>query len=538
MHGQDRRVGPGIGRAVDRMHRIPRRDRADRVADSSRRPGRQPGSTAAPRTPGHRHHRRRTRHRSAAGRSPAGSPPSSAGAVLLVLAVVYLVDLLSTSGEIERNTTIAGVEVGGMTPEQATAALTAQAVPGVRQPMTVDVHGEPDALDPAAAGSDARRRRQPSQAAGTRSANPFVRLTSFFSSHRTAAVRAGRRRRAERVPGGVAAQTDLAPVEGEVAIDGVTGPHGAAGDRPQPAGAGGVDAVAAAWASGGPTALNGLVLPVDRRHRSGRPRSRSQAAAAEASTILSAPLKLTGAGCGDRGPGGRHRRRDHGRPGRRRRVHRRRRRRRHCERRSPTPSMPPRPHRPTPRISIVDDAPVISPSAPGPHGGLAGNRCRDRAGAAGAAARGRDRLRPGRARADHREGAGARDQGGHRRVHHRRLRRRVRREHQGRRREGQRRDRAAGRDLRAERVHRHPGHRSRATCRPRSSRRVRCRPRSAAASASSPPRCTTPRTSPGWATSPTPRTRSTSAATRRAGRRPSSTARSSWRSPTTTRPAC
>ena len=66
--------------------------------------------------------------------------------------MVYLVDLLSTSGEIERNTTVAGVEVGGMTPEQATAALTAQAVPAYKQPMTIDVHGVPTPIEPAAAG--------------------------------------------------------------------------------------------------------------------------------------------------------------------------------------------------------------------------------------------------------------------------------------------------------------------------------------------------------------------------------------------------
>src|SRR6185503_3066557 len=64
-----------------------------------------------------------------------------AGAVLLVLAVVYLVDLLATSGEIERNTTVAGIEVGGMTPEQAATTLTEQALPAYGQPMTVDVHG-------------------------------------------------------------------------------------------------------------------------------------------------------------------------------------------------------------------------------------------------------------------------------------------------------------------------------------------------------------------------------------------------------------
>src|SRR6476469_2377370 len=91
----------------------------------------------------------------AGGDGPAAAPPAraggrswgvigaiAAGALLLILAVVYLVDLLATSGEIDRNTTIAGVEVGGMTPEQATAALTAQALPAYSRAVTIDVHGE------------------------------------------------------------------------------------------------------------------------------------------------------------------------------------------------------------------------------------------------------------------------------------------------------------------------------------------------------------------------------------------------------------
>src|SRR6476619_51318 len=74
------------------------------------------------------------------------------GAVLLVLAVVYLVDLFASSGQIERRTTIAGVPVGGMTPDEAAAALSAAAVPLYGHVMTVDVHGEPVSVDPAAAG--------------------------------------------------------------------------------------------------------------------------------------------------------------------------------------------------------------------------------------------------------------------------------------------------------------------------------------------------------------------------------------------------
>ena len=47
--------------------------------------------------------------------------------------------------------------------------------------MTIDVHGEPTTIDPAAAGLTADVAATV-EAVGTRSANPFVRLTSYFTS--------------------------------------------------------------------------------------------------------------------------------------------------------------------------------------------------------------------------------------------------------------------------------------------------------------------------------------------------------------------
>jgi len=84
--------------------------------------------------------------RSAATRSGFGRARSwviGIGAGLLALAATYLIDLLLTSGEIERGTTVAGVDVGGLTPDEAVAALNAQVLPRYGRPVTVDVHGEP-----------------------------------------------------------------------------------------------------------------------------------------------------------------------------------------------------------------------------------------------------------------------------------------------------------------------------------------------------------------------------------------------------------
>ena len=182
-------------------------------------------------------------------------------AVFALLAAVYLVDLLTTSGEIERNTTIAGVEVGGLSPDQAAQALTAQAMPLYSVPMTVDVHGVPTQIDPAQAGLNADVAATV-ESLGTRSANPFVRLTSFFTSTDRPLADNVDETALTAVVQDIAAGTDLAPVEGAVSIEKakvvtVQPVIGRNLDVP-----GSVDAVTRAWMADGPGGVEGLVLPV------------------------------------------------------------------------------------------------------------------------------------------------------------------------------------------------------------------------------------------------------------------------------------
>jgi vancomycin resistance protein YoaR len=227
------------------------------------------------------------------GRSAGFIAAVGAGAVFVVLAVVYLFDLFSTSGELERNTTIAGVDVGGMTPDQAATILTEQAVSAYAQQVTVDVHGESTPIDPTAAGLTPDVPATIHEA-GTRSANPIVRLTSYFRSPELPLSVQVDDAALNTFLGGVAARTDLAPVEGEVVIEGTTvrTVEPVIGRNLEVSQA--ATAVVAAWESGGPTALQGLVLPVSATPVRAAP-AQVEAAAAEVDTILSAPLKLTGA---------------------------------------------------------------------------------------------------------------------------------------------------------------------------------------------------------------------------------------------------
>ena len=227
-------------------------------------------------------------------RSPGRIAAVVTGGVLALLAVIYLIDLLTTGGELERRTTIAGVEVGGLTPEQATATLQAQAVPAYHEPVTVDVHGVPTSIDPAAAGLTPDV-AVTVRAVGLRSANPFVRLTSFFgSTDLPLSVQIDFPALTGELAQ-LAAGTDLQPVEGGVTIDGSTvrtvEPIIGHSLRVPDAAA----AVSSAWESGGLGALHGLVLPVTSAPVRATPEA-VQAAAAEATAILSAPLVLTGTG--------------------------------------------------------------------------------------------------------------------------------------------------------------------------------------------------------------------------------------------------
>lgn len=216
------------------------------------------------------------------------------GGVFALLTAVYLVDLLSTSGTIERNTTVAGVDVGGLTPEEAAARLSAQAMPEYSAPMTVDVHGVPTTIDPAEAGLTADVAATV-EALGTRSANPFVRLSSFVTSTDRPLADHVDETSLTAVVEQIAAETDLAPVEGAVTIVDaqvvtVAPVVGRNLDVP-----GSVEAVTRAWIAGGPGGIEGLVLPVSSTPVRASAEKTEQAAA-EAATILSAPLTLTGAG--------------------------------------------------------------------------------------------------------------------------------------------------------------------------------------------------------------------------------------------------
>lgn len=214
----------------------------------------------------------------------------AAAFVILAVLGVYLVDLFATRGEIERGTRIAGVDVGGLTPAQATAALERELGPRFRQPVTVTVHGAEVTLDPQQAGLTADIDGAVA-AAGTRSGSPIERFSSFS---RTVDVPL-----TVRVDGDalttwaqqVADRTDVTAVDGSVERTGTTvrtvDPVVGRSLQVAPA----VGQIADAWRDGGPAALTGLALPATTEKV--RVSAAGVAAATkEAETVLAGPLTV------------------------------------------------------------------------------------------------------------------------------------------------------------------------------------------------------------------------------------------------------
>lgn len=101
------------------------------------------------------------------------------GFPLVLLASLYIADLVITSGKVPRGVSAAGVPLGGLTPDAAVQRLQDVVGPRVGQPVPVTL-GTTDAdVDPSSIGLTVDSRATVEQA-GTQPLNPITRLTSFL----------------------------------------------------------------------------------------------------------------------------------------------------------------------------------------------------------------------------------------------------------------------------------------------------------------------------------------------------------------------
>ncbi|WP_111766695.1 VanW family protein [Nakamurella deserti] len=214
-------------------------------------------------------------------------------AVVLLLGGVYLVDWLLTKNDLERGTTIAGVDVGGLSPEQAQARLERE-LDTLRAPIPMSSHGADITLDPTASGLSTDTAATVA-AAGTRSANPFTRIGSLFGRTTEVPLIATAD---EATLGGalryIGLTSDVAAVEGQLTVTGteVTTVEPVPGEQLDVAAA--TTLVADAWTSGDPAAARGLTLPVTEQPVRVSPGALA-AAAADARAVLAGPLTVVAA---------------------------------------------------------------------------------------------------------------------------------------------------------------------------------------------------------------------------------------------------
>ncbi|MBN1093185.1 VanW family protein [Blastococcus sp. TML/M2B] len=156
-------------------------------------------------------------------RRPAVLVPAGA---LVLLAAVYGADLALSSGSVPRSTVVAGVEIGGLSPARAEAALTEQLADRVTADRPVVADDVEGVFSPSRAGFrlDAA---ETVDAADDQPLNPWTRLTSLFGDREVEPVVAVDESAVaddldsfEAQLATFAEQVDRAPADATIAIDG------------------------------------------------------------------------------------------------------------------------------------------------------------------------------------------------------------------------------------------------------------------------------------------------------------------------------
>lgn len=211
------------------------------------------------------------------GDGPGGPPPAAAGtggrswwrrrsvlvpaAAVLALGAAYGVDLLAAGGDVPRGTVVAGVDLGGLSPDAAAARLTSDLSPRVAADHPLVAEDVQGVLQPAAAGI-ALDVPGTVDAVDDQPLNPWTRLTSLFGDHAEDAVLTVDRTALDAQVEQLATTVDRAPVDATIALDGTTPSlvepvEGRTLDRD-----GAADAITAALSSGADPATP-VDLPVD-----------------------------------------------------------------------------------------------------------------------------------------------------------------------------------------------------------------------------------------------------------------------------------
>jgi vancomycin resistance protein YoaR len=213
-----------------------------------------------------------------------------AAAVFGALALVYGADMLLSSGEVPRGVTVAGVDVGGESHEDAARILHDQLEPRLEQPVKLRGGDVDVTVNPADAGLtidwDATIAR-----AGDQPWNPITRLTSLFTSTEVGVATTKDDKKLVAALEGLRPKIDREPAEGNVRFEGV---NPVAVD-PKPGQkldlAGAKNALVSGWASG-----RQITLPVTVTKVKTTPEGVRKAVEEIAKPAVAAPVVIHGEG--------------------------------------------------------------------------------------------------------------------------------------------------------------------------------------------------------------------------------------------------
>ena len=210
--------------------------------------------------------------------------------VLLLLALVYAGDLLTSRGDVPRGTVVAGVEVGGLDRAAAEESLRSGLEPRTTAAVVVTAGDATAELDPARSGLGLDWPATLAQA-GSQPLNPWTRLTSLFGARDVPVVTTTDPAALSAAVEALRPRTDRAAVEGAITFDGATPvpvPPVAGRTVDGPAA---VDALTAGWFGGQP-----VVLPVTEQPVTVTPDGLAAALASVAAPAVSGPLTVLGTG--------------------------------------------------------------------------------------------------------------------------------------------------------------------------------------------------------------------------------------------------
>ncbi|SDF48279.1 VanW family protein [Pseudonocardia oroxyli] len=141
--------------------------------------------------------------------------------VVALLAVLYVADLVLSTGNVPRGVTVAGMQLGGLSKAEASERLRTAIEPRATQPVQVTAGEVESRIDPVAAGLQVDYQATIEQA-GEQPLNPITRITSFFTQREVGVVNKADERSVLTALEQVKPVVDKAPVEGTVRFEGTT----------------------------------------------------------------------------------------------------------------------------------------------------------------------------------------------------------------------------------------------------------------------------------------------------------------------------